>query len=214
MFLYLIWRNLRDNYQEERLIAYSWLVLLAFLAGGRLIFGLVNWGIWNDNLADWLSIWTHPGFNYGGGIINMLLLTVWYCRVNDWKLWSFLEDVTPNVYFLGIFLMAEEWFRSGFAVGVGIYVLVVILGWVIFRLVSKKYRSYGWYKSGKKGFGFFFTNFIVCLLLAVISGFYLNNYTVAVIYLILGLISMTGLFILGEVFNSLKVFGQRSNSEK
>ena len=144
----------------------------------------------------------------------MLLVTGWYCKVNDWKLWSFLEDMTPNIYFLGVFLMAEEWIRSGFNMGVGIYGLTAVLGWVIVRLVSKKYRSYGWYKSGKKGFGWFFTNMVVFLVLAVSSGLYFKNMIVAVIYLILSLLSLLGLFILGEVFNSLMVPSQRRKSEK
>jgi hypothetical protein len=214
MFLYLTWRNLRENYQEEKLISYSWLALLIFLLGGRAVFGLTNWGVWNDNLTDWLSIWTHPGFNYWGGVGAMLLVTGWYCKVNDWKLWSFLEEMTPNIYFLGVFLMAEEFIRSGFNIGVGIYLLTAVLGWVIVRLISKRYRSYSWYKSGKKGFGWFFTNLVVFIILAVASLLYFKNMTVAVIYLILGLLSLAGLFILGEVFNSLKVPSQRRNSEK
>jgi len=214
LFLYLTWRNLRENYQEEKLISYSWLALLAFMVGGRVVFGLVNWGVWNDNLTDWLSVWQKPGFNYGGGIGAMLLVTGWYCKAYDWKLWSFLEDMTPTIYLLGVFLMAEEWVRSGFGIGAGVYMLAAVLGWTIVRLVLKKYRSFSWYKSGKKGFGFFFTNMVVCLILALVGEIILKDLLIAVIFLILGLISMTGLFILGEVFNSLLVFGQRRNSEK
>jgi hypothetical protein len=214
LFLYLTWRNLRENYQGEKLIAYSWLTLLAFLVGGRVVFGLVNWGVWNENWMDWLALWQKPGFNYGGGTGAILLVTIWYCKINGWKLWSFLEDMTPIIYVLGGFFVIDEWVRSGFGIRVGVWVPVAVLGLIINRLISKKYRSYGWYKSGKKGFGFFFTNIVVCLILALVWGIMLKNLLVAVIFIVLGLISLVGLFILGEVFSNLLVLGQRRNSDK
>jgi hypothetical protein len=200
LFLYLTWRNLRENYQEEKLISYSWLALLAFMVGGRIVFGLVNWGVWNDNWSDWLLIWQKPGFNYWGGLTAVLLATVGECKANDWKLWSFLEDMNPIIYLLTMFMMAEEWIRTGFELGAGIYVLAAILGLMINWLVVKKYRSFGWYRSGKKGFGWFFTNMVVSLILAVVAAILLKSMLFAVIMAILGLIFLIGLFILGEVF--------------
>jgi len=214
LFLYLTWRKLKENYQEEKLITYSWLAMLTFMIGGRVVFGLVNWGVWNEQWTDWLSIWQQPGFNYWGGIGTMLLMTGWYCRANGWKLWSFLEDMTPIIYLLGGLLLADEWVRTGFGIKIGIWMAAALLGWVIFKLVSKKYRSYRWYKSGKKGFGWFFTNTVIFLILALVGVFYLKDFLAAVILAILGLLSLTGLFILGEVFNNLLIFGQRRNSEK
>lgn len=215
LFLYLTWRNLRENYQEEKLIAYSWLALLAFLIGGRIVYGLVNWGVWNINWTDWLSFWQKAGFNYWGGIGTMLLTTAWYCQANSWKLWSFSEDMTPTIYLLLVLMLADEWARTGF----GNEVLAegssaAILGLVVFMLVAKRYRSFGWYKSGKKGFGFFFTNTVIFLILALVGLFLWKNVMVAVIFLVLSLISLAGLFILGEMFNNLLVFSQRRNNEK
>lgn len=203
LFLYLTWRNLRENYQEEKLISYSWLTLLAFMVGGRLVFGLVNWGVWNGNWMDWLSFWQKPGFNYWGGAGAMLLVTVWECKVNEWKIWAYLEDMTPIVYVFGGLLMADEWMRAGFSLKAGMGVLIMILGLAVNRWVSKKYRSFGWYRSGKKGFGFFFTNMVVFLILALVAAILLKDVTVAVIFGVFGLIFMTGLFILGEVFSRL-----------
>jgi prolipoprotein diacylglyceryltransferase len=200
LFLYLTWRNLRENYQEEKLISYAWASLLAFMIGGRLVFGLINWGAWNDNWTDWLMFWQKPGFYYPGGVVGILLMTVWECKVNEWKLWSFLEDMTQIIYLLVLFYMANEWVMSGFGLTSGVFGLSAVLGLTVSQLVAKKYRSFGWYKSGKKGFGFFFTNFIVLIILALIAVFLLKSMIFAVIFGILGLISLTGLFILGEVF--------------
>ena len=204
LFLYLTWRNLRENYQEEKVISYSWLALLAFMIGGRVVFGLVNWGVWNDNWTDWLSFWQKPGFNYWGGLGTMLLMTVWNCKVNDWRLWAFLEDMTPIIYVFLALVMVSEWVMSGFSLRSGILVLVAGLGLIVNRLVSKKYRSFSWYKSGKKGFGFFFTNTVVLMILALVTGIMFHNLVAAVILSVLGLIFLAGLFILGEVFISLK----------
>jgi hypothetical protein len=201
LFLYLTWRNLRENYQEEKLISYSWLALLAFMIGGRLAFGLINWGVWNDNWTDWLMFWQKPGLNYAGGIAVMILVTIWQCKANDWKVWSFFEDMTAAIYILVMFYMANEWVMSGFGLNTGSIVLATIIGLAVGKLVSKKYRSFGWYKSGKKGFGFFFTNLVVFGLLALIGVFLLKSVVFAVIFGILSLISLIGLFILGEVFN-------------
>ena len=144
----------------------------------------------------------------------MMASTGWYCRVNDWKLWAFFEDLTPNIYILGVFLSLEEWIRSGFNLGIGVYVLTAVIGLAVVQLVSKKYRSYGWYKTGKKGFGFFFTNMVVFLILALVGVIIYKNYLIAVIWTVLGLLSLTGLFILGEVFDDLLVASQRRDNEK
>jgi prolipoprotein diacylglyceryltransferase len=52
LFMYLSWRNLRDNYKEENLITFLWIIVILFLVGGRVGFGFINWGIWNDNILD------------------------------------------------------------------------------------------------------------------------------------------------------------------
>ena len=49
-YLYLSWRTLRDNYQEEDIIAFSWVVLLLFLVGGRLAYGF--WQLYRDWETD------------------------------------------------------------------------------------------------------------------------------------------------------------------
>ncbi len=213
LFLYLTWRNLRDNYQDEKLVAYSWLSWLMFVLGGRVTYGLINWGIWNGQPVDWLLFWSKPGFNYWGGLGLIFLTTWWYCWKNDWKIWSFFEDITRLIYLLSAIMLTLEILEKGIVFQNLIYLTIVIIGYVIARLVAKKYRSMIWYKSGKKGFVFFFVNMIVCLLIAVAAVFFQEK-IIAGIFSVLSLLFMIGLFILGEVFNSLLVFGQRRNSDK
>lgn len=214
LWLYLVWRNLRDSYQEEKLIGYSWMILLVFLVVGRITFGVVNWGVWNERIVDWLLIWQKKGFNYWGGLGAAVITTIWYCKVNNWKIWSFFEDITKIWYLLMGLVLIGELIRGGFNWLTVAYFGVVIIGLVIALMIEGKYRSLVWYKSGKKGFVFFFTNMMGCLLAGVVGIILGEKLIVAGIFSGLCLIFMIGLFILGEVFNSLLVFGQRRNSDK
>jgi hypothetical protein len=214
LFLYLTWRNLRESYQEERLIAYSWLVLLMFLVGGRITFGVINWGVWNSSPIDWLSVWRYPGFNYWGGIVAILVTTGWYCKVNEWKLWSFFEDIIRIIYLLIAFILVDELIRTGFNLLIAAYLAVAIVGYLMASLMANRYRSLTWYKSGKKGFVFFFTNMVVSLLVAIVAVGFKEKLVVAGIFSVLSLVFMIGLFTLGGIFSNLLVFGQRRNSDK
>ena len=199
IFLYLTWRNFNDNYKDELLVSYSWLALLSMLVGGRVLFGLSHWGIWNESWVDWLLLWQKPGFSYLGAMLAFFGLTVWYCKLNDWKLWSFLEDVLPIYLLMMAFFLAEEMIKSGFNLYLGVKLLVLILGYILSYWVMGKYRSWVWYKSGKKGFGFFFMTAICCLELAIAGICFKDSLILIITYSIMSLISTGGLFILGEI---------------
>lgn len=144
----------------------------------------------------------------------MIVITIWYCKINNWKVWSFFEDITRIFYLLIAFILIDELIRSGFNLLVAAYLAVAVIGYIIARLIDGKYRSLTWYKSGKKGFVFFFTNMLVSLLVGVIAVVFHETLLVAGLFSALSLIFMIGLFILGEVFSSLLVFSQRRNSDK
>lgn len=199
LFLYLTWRNLNDNYHEDALIGYSWLALLAMLVGGRLFYGLINWGVWNENWGDWFLIWQKPGFSYIGAMLSFLGLTTWYCKINDWKLWSFLEDIIPVFLLMMVFWTGEDLIKSNLKWQVAIKLAVIFLSYLLNFWVVAKYRSWVWYRSGKKGFSFFFTSSICCLLLAGTSIIVKDSWQIILTYLSLSLIFISGLFILGEV---------------
>jgi len=200
IYLYLIWRNLRDNYKSEDLVSYSWWSLLIFLVGGRLTFGIVNWGIWNDNWGNWFSFWNKSGFNYIGALIFWVLITIRHCQKNEWKIWAFFEDVIGIMYIYLAILMLAEAVNSKF----NLFWLTLMMVWLITvaikRLIIKKYRSFSWYLSGKKGFAFFFTNIFLGVLLA--GWFYLvakAGIILSVLPLAITLSSIIGLLILGEI---------------
>ncbi|MGI5840606.1 MAG: prolipoprotein diacylglyceryl transferase family protein [Patescibacteria group bacterium] len=216
LFLYLTWRNSREDFEDDKLISYSWVSLLAFLIGGRLAFGLINWGVWNDSIASWFLVWQKPGMNYMGGYLVWFMASWWYANNNKWKVWSFMEDSIVNFGVMMAFFIGDELLRSNFNLTAASVLMVLMIIGVLTMIVSKKYRSYVWYKSGKKGFIFFFTNVLFWLFLALKGVLFKDGYFISGIYLTVGLISLIGLFILGEVLDIkfLNVVGMRRKNEK
>ncbi len=195
LFLYLIWRNLKDDYLAEDLVAYSWLAVLVFLIGGRLAYGVENWGIWNENWIDWFLFWEKPGSMLVGGYGCLVAVTIGWCLNKGWKVWSFMEDLSPILLGLLIFWAGSE----GAWVVAGVLVVGYLIGWWL----GKRYRSFAWYRSGKKGFVFWSLNAILWLILAVVSLGLNSREIVAGLELGLSLISGIGLVILGDVFGTL-----------
>jgi prolipoprotein diacylglyceryltransferase len=136
VFLYLLWRNLRENYKEESLISYSWIALLSFFVGGRVFYGLINWGIWNDSWINWFSVWNKSGTSLIGGLLTVFGITYIICKKEGWKLWSFAED-SLNIFliFLG-FLLLDEFVRSGLNIRVGIDFILVVVGFIVLELIN------------------------------------------------------------------------------
>ncbi len=216
VFLYLTWRNSRDNYGDEKMISYSWLSLGAFLFGGRLIYGLLNWGVWNDSIISWFLFWQKPGLSYTGAYLSWVLVSALFAQKNEWKVWSFMEESIGNFWIFLVFVMLDEIFRSGFNTLVIFVLAVLIIVGILSLIIGKKYRSFVWYKSGKKGFLFFFVNILFWLILGVRALIFKDGVIVGSLYVILSLISLTGLVMLGEVFNqqTLLFAGRRRKNER
>lgn len=181
-YLYLSWRTLRDNYQEEDIVAFSWVALLLFLVGGRLAYGFWHWGDWVGRGINWLEFWKIGELNILGGGLLWLSFALLISKDKDWKVWAFLENSLFSFWFL----------LTMFGIIIKDWKLVVALGGALGLsfILKKKYRSLVWYKSGKKGFLFFWFFFCFWLILAIISK----------IWWLLGfsLLFASGLFILGD----------------
>ena len=209
LFVYLTWRNLRENYKEDEVVNYSWVALLGFLVGGRITYGLVNFGVWNDSWLSWFSVWNKPGMDYVGGFLSLMLVNFVFSKVNNWKFIPFCEDTLVNSLWLIMVLMVDELVRSKFDIKVVAYLL--LLGVLVFSAVwaKKKYRSLVWYKSGKKGFAFLMTGFLAFLGLGLFGWFFKIALAYSILYWLIGLIYLVGLFILGEVFNFIAINKRR-----
>jgi hypothetical protein len=210
IFLYLTWRNLYEDYRDDWLISYGWTSVLIMFLGGKLTYGLLNWNKLNLTFSGLWRFWEIPGTNLWGGLLLILLWTWWLCKKNEWKLWPFLEDLTPIYYLFVAFELGENYLRTGLDWRPLGLMIVAILGYLMSSLLRGKYRSFSWYKSGKKGFIFFFTNAVVALFMSIIAFWFKDGWIVTISYLSVSLIFGLGLVILGELFNNLFV-GKKVN---
>lgn len=196
LYLYLTWRGLRDDCKGQEIVSYSWLSLLGFFLGSRIGYGLENWGIWNEYWGDWLLFWQRPGNSLAGAYLGWFLVSLLISNIRNWKLWAVLEDgVLSLIILIGFMSIGKNWWWFA-----GELVLLIL-----FLIVRSKYRSFFWYKSGKKGFAYFFVNFLLSVLLMLEAVVFKRNILNVVGYSVFGLISVAGLFILGDVLEPLMV---------
>ena len=201
VFLYLTWRRLGEDYDEKKLTAFSWLGLAAFLSGSRLAYGLVNWGVWNDSWMDWLAVFDKAGMVYWGGYVGFLVVAAVVSWRNGWKYWAFLEDNVVGFLILIIFWLVGQALMAGFDGGMLRLAGVAMAGLAFSLAVEGKYRSFVWYKSGRKGFVFFWANFVFWLGRGVLSFVFDGGGKSLSLSVALVLIFAVGLFILGEVWS-------------
>lgn len=199
IFVYLLWRNLKGDYDNQKIISYSWMALMGFLTFGRIFYGLIHFGVWNDSIVSWLSVWEKPGMSYLGSYIGLILIS-WILSIkNQWKFLTLMDDIiNPTLVFSAI-LMIDEWIRSKFYLRSLIYLVLIILDIVLVSWLKRKYRSFVWYKSGKKGFVLLFSNFLFFLAIAITLIIIKENWLNVILASIISLISILGLYILSGV---------------
>lgn len=196
IFMYLLWRDLRDDYGDQKIINYAWIALLGFLVGGRVVYGLINWGVWNDSWISWLSVWNKPGTNYLGSYLGLILASWLVALKNQWKFLSLMDDIVKPTLVLSSVLMFDEWLRSNFFIKSMIYLGLLMFDVVLVNWLKKRYRSFSWYKSGKKGFVVLFNNLLFFLAVFIVLIIYKDNWFSTFLALFISLISGVGLYIL------------------
>jgi len=196
VFMYLLWRMLRGEYEDQKIINYTWVALLGFLVGGRIVYGLINWGVWNDSWTDWLSVWSKPGTNYLGSFIGLVLASWLMAVYNQWRFLSLMDDIIkPSLIYFSL-VMVDEAVRTNFYIKPlllwGILILdIFFVGWL-----RKRYRSFMWYKSGKKGFVLLFNNIWLFFAIAITLVIIKDSLVSIVLASVISLISVIGLYIL------------------
>ncbi len=205
LFLYLAWRKLRHDYDEEGLMSYLWMFMLMFLIGGRLVYGMVHWGVWNDSVWDWMAVFTKSGFDYFGGYFIAMLFSFFYLSSRSWKIWNLAEDMTMIFVVFMLMMLSAEIIGSGFSVEAMLWLVWMILLAVVVNLLSGKYRSFAWYKSGKKGFLFLVANILFPLGSLGLVVFLGGNWMMMGALIAWCLISVLGLVMLGDIAENLKV---------
>lgn len=202
LYLYFLWRNLRDDYESDKLITFGWQSILLFLIGSRIAYGLVNWGIF-ETVSQWWQINSEKGMIFGGGVGLVLVLSWWTSSKNNWKLWSFLEDFLPLMYVVLFVLVLLGWWVSKDIKSLMIS-LTMLFGFTLTLMFDGRYRSYPWYYSGKKGFNVGATGVIISIVLIIEAIVIKEKIGLLIIYAVLGLLSLTQLVILGEIWHKKK----------
>lgn len=199
VYLYVLWRRLRDNYQEDKLITFGWLSTLVFVVGSRLTFGLSNWGVFETG-DQWWQIHNIPGMVFGGGVLSVSLLSWYITTKNNWKMWSFVEDLLPLGYLVLFVLGLDQWWFLK-NVRVLVEALTMLLGFCLTLYFNSRYRSYSWYLSGKKGFSVGATCAVVFLILIIETIVFGKGYPLLIIYSLISLLSIAQLVILGDIWH-------------
>ncbi len=87
---YVFWREgKKQGYQEEKLLDFSIISLLAALVGGRVFYVLINLKQFSGDLKSALYVW-EGGFAYYGSLVFVFLTCIYFIR--KWR-WSFLQVV-------------------------------------------------------------------------------------------------------------------------
>jgi len=143
-----LWRKLKEDFEEEEIFSLTLLVLIVCFLGGWLWQKLV--------FFVYLSFWL------GVGVIKL-----WAVKFKK-NVWEILDGFAWwNLFFLffgglGLFLESDGLGNLGLC-------LAGLLGFLFYAFFQKKYRSFGWYKSGKTGFLFWGTNFVVFSVLLLLA---------------------------------------------
>jgi hypothetical protein len=168
-YQYRLWKILRDHFSSQELMGMIWFSCFLALLGGRLVFILTNWGQMGLDFLGWFLFWRYAGFSWLGFYFFWVASLWLYSKIKNWSYWMVLEEaIGPFLVWLALSWMGQ-FFSSSFSLFSNLS-LVLAFGFLYFFTgwMSKRYRSWAWYPSGKKGFLFLANNllfFVVFLLL-------------------------------------------------
>lgn len=199
IYLYFLWKNLRKNYEEDKIIELGWVSLLAFLVGGRLGYGLINWGVWKS-LGDWFLVYSVSGFDYISAGIFLWLATFLWSRLKNVGKLVIADDMVLMFWLMVVMFLIDEYVRSIFDTRVISLLIASILSMGGGYIIVEKYRSFSWYKSGKKGFVYLFSMMVFFLISYVLSFIFDSSWKFNWLFLVLSLIFGVGLGMLGDIW--------------
>lgn len=228
---FVVWRRLRDDYDEEKLVSLTLAVGMSALVGARMAAILVNWEKFSGGLVRWLSLVDYPGLSFYGGVAGFFVGAWLFALRARWKLWEVWDGLVEGGLWFTV-LASLGGFLSGTGVGkttnlawgisfpgiggarhpVMLYLailaafLLLILEWV-----KRNYRKFAWYKSGRRGFVGLFGFLGLFVAIFVLEGFkdggvYLWSFKVEQ-YISMGVLACT-------VVSVYKISGRKLKEDK
>jgi len=158
---FLLWRNLRGDFEEEEILSFSIFLPLLTIFGARLIFLLTN-PAFLVNPKAWFLLRVFPGFSFFGAVSSGIFASFFWAKKKSWDFWV-LADNLIIVFFLTLFLLSLEMFISGGEIFFLALTLFSFFCLLLSFFFNRNYRKFIWYKSGKPGFS-------ACLGMAIFSG--------------------------------------------
>jgi len=173
IYLFMAWKHFHEDYDEEAVIRFSLATLVAFLFGGRMVYGIFHFSQWVDNWLSWFNFWHQGGFSYWGGGASLILTVIIFSRQRNWNVWYFLEGITRPVL-TGAVIIAFGLVLTFGEIKYLVHAIIFLTVLLITKLLSG-YRSFTWYPSGKTGFIFLVVSMSVLFLEGGLD-FYLSNH--------------------------------------
>lgn len=199
IYIYLVWRNLRDDYKDDELVEFGWLSILLMLVGGRIVYGLIHWGVWNSDILDWWYFWNKPGFDFFGAVMGWLLAVYLYAKTKGNKFFSFGNDNWPQLVVLMELWLVDELIRTKLDLNVVWQIVIWAVAAGVFWWGEKKYRSLSWFKSGKKGFAVLMANIVWGMSISIVSIITGGGLAMIILGGTWSLISVVGLVMLSRI---------------
>lgn len=133
-FSFILWKKLKEDYTNESIFSFGWILLLS---------GLV--GYWVGGFLSPLRFWI--------AVFPPVLLGTWAVKKMGFKLFELTDAVTPAfTAFLFFSSFSRLLLNSSYIWAESLTLLPSTISFLIFLFFLKKYRSFSWYPSGKVGF--------------------------------------------------------------
>lgn len=131
--LFIIWKRLREDYADEQIFSFSFLVSLAGLLGFS------------------LSYFTFPNLTLWNAILGTLLAAISFSKRFSMRFFETLEAITPAILLILLTISVTGLRFSGWSVLSLVEPIVNVFLLLLFVYVSRNFRKFLWYPSGKLG---------------------------------------------------------------
>lgn len=153
IFVFLLWRSLKDDYIPEKIFNLAACVAIGLFAGLL------------------VSKWFVPGYWFWlefGGITIFYVIAIKKLKI---KFFESLEGMVSGLLpWVGLTYLSIAISRSSLASFLAFW--VCLISFFLYYFINSRYRTFSWYKSGKIGISSTLTLFLVFLIRGVVSVFY------------------------------------------
>lgn len=168
---YVFWRHSRDEHYKEEIVFDGFLLaIVAGLLSARIGYILLNFEDFGFSFLKWVDILTNPGVSGVVGLVAMASYLLRFAKKNKWDEWEILDFWAPAMSLGLVFLYAGMFFDAGsygvvtnLPLGVKFpgsfearhplqlyYALVYLILFIYLQWVENQYRTFEWYRFGKK----------------------------------------------------------------